>query len=191
MAEDPAPPSEFSAEPSASGTLGNQEVAQDPTITVLETADWKEQESFSGSLRSVHDGRRFVAGALMNVVSAGVRMLEDQLTSVSSDRRAADERERKTLERYYGEKERAAVSQAQLGFAADSSRLRSIMQNIGSLLVGAAVSLYITPCPQRDVNVANGGLNPSYIAAAFAVIGIALIVCTIRGRRSLELKGGS
>jgi hypothetical protein len=181
MAADPNDVPQPPAEPEASGVQGAQAAARDVEVTILPSTDWKAQLSFSESLRSVHDGRRLAAGALFSVAASGVKMLEDELTSARSDRQASDARERDTLDRYYREKENAAVSNARLEAADETSRLRSVMQNLGSVLLGAAITLYLAPCPTVG-NTNQVGLGTPYLAGAFAGVALILFAFSLRFR---------
>jgi hypothetical protein len=112
-------------------------------------------------------------------------MLEDELTAARADRQAADLRERETLERYYTEKERASIVNAKAAAAGENSRLRSIMQNVGSILIGGAITLYLTPCSQPN-GVSNSAIfiNGSALAPVLGIVGIVLLLATLLGRRS-------
>ncbi len=171
------------AEPESTGAQGAQSASQPTDLTVVPAADWKAQESLSDSLRGMQESRRVAASAVFGIASAGVKMLEDELTSARRDRQAADSRERQTLERYYLAKETAAVSKAHSEHAAASSRLRSIMQNLAAVLIGAAITLWVVPCPMNDPTN-SGGLKPGYVAAAFALLGVLLFVTSFASRAS-------
>jgi hypothetical protein len=174
------PPREASAEPEASGVQGAQVEAKDIVATIVPSTDWKAQETFSDSLRNINDGRRLAAGALFTVAAGGVKMLEDQLLSASADRKAADARERDTLERYYQQKEKASVSNARLEAAGESSRLRSVMQNLGSVLLGAAITLFVAPCPSSS-----GNTGSLFLAALFGLVGLIFFAFSLRVRWSI------
>lgn len=144
-------------------------------------AEWKAQESLSETLRNLSEGRRMAAGAFTIVASAGVKMLEDELREARSDRRSSDAKERDTLIRYYEEKESSSVSKARLEDARDNSRLRSIMKTLGSLLIGAAITLYITPpCLTTPVAPASGFVTSNAIAEAFGLVGLILFLLSFR-----------
>jgi len=181
---------ESPAEPTSTGVSEAQLPSPPDSVTVIPASDWKAQESLSDSLRSIQDGRRMAASAVFSIASAGVKMLEDELTSARTDRQSADARERQTLEKYYSEKERAAVSGAHLSDATETSRLRSVMQNLASILVGAAITLYVAPCPGGDA-ISTGGISPRYVAAAFAIVGGILYIATFRFRASGPANRGS
>jgi len=179
MPEDTTEVPEASAEPEATAAQGAQAAAE-VEVTIVPSADWKAQESFSEALKNVHDGRRMAAGAVFSVMASGVKMLEDQLTSARSDRQAADQRERDTLDRYYKQRENAAVSNAKLEAAGESSRLRSVMQNLGSVLLGVAITLYITPCPTPAADAHQLGLGTTYLVGIFGAVGILLFALSLR-----------
>jgi len=180
---------EASAEPEASGVQGAQVAAKDIDIVIDPSPDWKAQETFSDSLRNIHDGRRLAAGALFSVAAGGVKMLEDQLQSARSDRQAADARERGTLDRYYNEKQNAAVSNARLEAAAENSRLRSVMQNLGSVLLGAAITLYVAPCPASPANTNQISFGSPFLPGLLGLVGILLFAFSLRVRWSIFRRG--
>ena len=191
MQDEHKPPSSAADEPVTTGIQGEQSPLQASPVTIVPAGDWKAQESLSDTLRGIQEGRRVAASAIFGITSAGVRMLEDELTAARSDRQSADLRERESLQRYYAARESAAVSNARLESVATTTKLRSVMQNLASVLIGAAIAIYVAPCPPGAApNV--GVLQPAYIAGAFALIGIVLYVATLLCRPSYNaIKGGS
>jgi hypothetical protein len=169
--------SENATEPNKSGVQPDQKSAE---VTLIPSPEWKGQDTLSETLRSL-EGRRIVAGAFTAVASAGVKMLEDELKAARSDRRSSDERERETLTRFYEQKENASVSIARLEEARDSSRLRSIMKTLGSLLLGAALTLYMSPCPSTpNAPGSTSFFAPSGTASALGLVGVILLLSSFR-----------
>src|SRR5438270_2395023 len=97
------------AEPNESGVEPAQTGAENRAITVIPSSEWKAQDTFSESLRSLSE-RRIATRAFVALASAGAKMLEDELRDARSDRRASDDRERRTLKDFYDEKQKAAVA---------------------------------------------------------------------------------
>jgi hypothetical protein len=164
-------------EPHKSGVQPEQKSAE---VILVPSPEWKGQDTLSETLRNVYEGRRIVAGAFTAVASAGVKMLEDELNAARSDRRSSDERERETLTRFYEEKEKASVSAARLEEARDSSRLRSIMKTLGSLLIGVALTLYITPSPAAPNAPETSFFATNGTAGAFGLVGLILLLSSFR-----------